>query len=259
MESKLIYRLFLSLILIIALHGPAHAFDITPNTSAAGALFVSSESYRTQKGISGVVTRSPISFESIARGGTEGFIAELKASFPETASWKFIAANEDLKGSFSISKYYVFVNGEDVSGCGGGFVFDYLPKESDPVATDSIKLHWIQRIVSNHRTNSAHGTEENKIVFWKSEKGKKQPETPFFDVDPKSGKKAKLSASRSLPPHFEYETGKNDPENDHNWSSEVYLASIDRKKPKSVTIYNGIRWGWTNSIINDSSGSKNSN
>ena len=230
--------------------GSAQAFSIIPAPSAAGKSFVPSESYELGNGRAGVVMRQPIEFASISRGGTEGFLAALKAEFPESEGWKFLAAEEDLKGSFTVGAYYVFVNGTDVSGCGGGFAFDYTPRESDPVPGGKTELHWIQRIMSNHKRGSEHGTLENRIDFGRSGNKKKRPETPFFDVASKD-KKRTQSPSRPVPPHFEYDVGKNDPENEHQWSSEVYLASISKNKPKTVTIYNGVNWGWENKTMSN--------
>lgn len=220
--------------------GSAQAFSITAAPSAAYKSFVPSESYELQNGIFGVVTRQPIAFASVSRGGTENFLTELKSEFPESDGWNFLAATDDLKGAFSVSAYYVFVNGTDVSGCGGGFAFDYIPHETDPVAGSDIELHWIQRVVSNHKRGSEHGVPENRISFKGQAKNKKRPNVPFFDVVPKGSK------SRSVPPHFEYDAGKNDPENEHQWNSEVYLAGVNKNDPKTVTIYNGVSWGWEN-------------
>lgn len=217
----------------------ALAFSIIPAPSAAGKSFVPSVSYTLNNGKSGVITRRPIGFASINRGGTESFIARLKAEFPESEGWKFVAAADDLKGSFSVNSYYVFFNGT----LGGGFTFNYVPLEMDPIAGNSTELHWIQRIMSSHKRGSEHGTTENRIAFKGSGNKKKRPDVPFFDVVSKG------SSSRSVPPHFEYDVGKNDPENEHEWNSEVYLVSASKKEPKTVIIYNGVNWGWKNSII----------
>lgn len=250
-----IYLLLKSFILAVLLTAVSlestQAFSVIPKSPVASSSFVPSESYKLKNGINGVVTRQPIAFASISRGGTDSFIAELKAEFPEFDGWKFVAATDDLKGSFSVSAYYVFVNGTDVSGCGGGFAFDYIPRESDPVSAGKTELHWIQRIVSNHKRGSDHGTAENRIVFWSSGSKKKQPDVPFFDVVPKTGKRPPKSASSSVPPHFEYDAGKNDPENDHQWSTEVYLSSVNKNNPKTVTVYNGVSWGWENKNITE--------
>ena len=242
--------LFWAALLTAGCLGSAQAFSIVPVPSAASESFVPSKSYELKNGLSGVLTRQPIVFAPVIRGGTEGFLAQLKTDFTESKGWKFLAAEDDLKGSFSVNAYYVFVNGADVSGCGGGFAFDYNPLATDPVAGGNTELHWIQWIVSNHKRGSKHGTLENRIDFGKSGNKKKRPDSPFFDVVSKDARPPK-SPSRALPPHFKYDVGKNDPENYHQWSSEVYLASISKNEPKTVTIYNGVSWGWENRTITE--------
>lgn len=217
---------------------PVYAFSIVPAASTDSTAFVPSQSYTLQNDNNGVVTRNPIGFTSIKPGGTEDFLAQLKREYPESRGWRFIAASQELKGSFKVSAYNVFFNGA----LGGGFSFDYLPQGDDPLTADGVRLHWIQRIVSNHKRGSAHGTPENRIAFQGQSKKSKQPETPFFDVVPAK------KVSESVPPHFEFSVGKNDPENEHQWYSEVHLVSVSTKNPKTVTIYNGVRWGWENRV-----------
>lgn len=235
--------------------GSASAFNVIPAAPLTGSSFVPSQSYELESGKSGFISRQPIVFTSIERGGTENFLATLKAEFPESAGWNFLIAPEDLKGSFSVSAYYVFFNGT----LGGGVNFDYIPGKTDPVTEKNTDLHWIQRIASNHDRRSErefdkkdnikqHGTLENRIVHWSKKSKNKHSTVPFYDVVPK-GIKGPKSVSRAIPPHFEYDAGFNDPENEHQWSSEVYLASINKNDPKTVTIYNGVRWGWENKTI----------
>lgn len=231
----------MALLLLTGLFGlePAWAFSIVPAASPDSTAFVPSQSYPLQNDKSGVVTRNPIGFTSIQPGGTEDFLTQLKSEYPPSRGWKFIAAAEELKGSFKVSAYHVFFNGA----LGGGFAFDYLPQGDDPVTTDGTRLHWIQRIVSNHKRGSAHGTPENRIAFLGQSKKSKQPETPFFDLAPEK------KSSQSIPPRFRYDAGKNDPENEHQWFSEVHLVSVSTKDSKTVTIYNGVRWGWENRLV----------
>lgn len=218
---------------------PAYAFSIVPAAATDAKAFVPSQSYTLQDGTSAVVTRNPITFTSIKPGGTDDFLAQLKREYPEARGWKFLAASQELKGSFRVNAYNVFFN----VALGGGFSFDYLPQKDDPVTTADRQLHWIQRIVSNHKRGSGHGTPENRIAFQGQSKKSKQPETPFFDLIPVK------KVSESIPPHFEYLVGKNDPENEHQWYAEVYLVSVSTKNPKTVTIYNGVRWGWENRMV----------
>lgn len=224
----------------------AQAFIIIPRPSAASEAFVPSVSYKLKDGKTGTVTRQPIAFISINRGGTKDFLAQLKVEFPESKGWKFIAADEDLNGSFSVGAYYVTQSGEsEVMGCGGKFSFDYLPLKSDPISNQNTELHWIQRTISNHKRGAEHGEPENNVIPQKSNKRRNRPDVPFFDVVTKE------STPIAVPPHYEYYSGKVDPENDHQWKAEVYLVSINKKDPKTVTIYNGVSWGWENKILTE--------
>jgi len=218
------------------------AFSIVPELSASQKSFVPSITYETENGISGILTRQPIAFASIVRGGSDDFLKVLESDFPPSKGWKFIAAEKDLLGSFSVSAYYVFFDNRIG---GGGMAFDYIPGEGDPVTSSKKELHWIQRVISNHKRRSDHGTSEDRIVV-RSLSGSKSG-VPFFDVVIKSAEHNPPS-TLALPPHFEYDVHKNDPENDHEWKSETYLASIDKKDPKKVTIYNGVTWGWQNKV-----------
>ena len=40
---------------------------------------------------------------------------------------------------------------------------------------------------------------------------------------------------------------RSDIKENHNWAAELYL--VEETSPKTVTIYNGIKWGWKNTYI----------
>lgn len=239
---NLCFRIILSTLLLLPSIKSASAFSIVPDQTATQKSFVPSVTYEAESGKTGIISRQPIAYASIARGGTEDFISALNAEYPASNGWKFIAAKEELQGSFSVSAYYVFFESKAV---GGGFAFDYIPAGNDPKTSGDTELHWIQRVVSNHKRRSDHGTPENGISLRFSAASKNR--MPFFDIVPKAARK-NSPTSRSLPPHFEYDLARTDPDNDHSWKSETYLVSINRKDPKTVTIYNGVLWGWENKI-----------
>ncbi|MDU0460982.1 MAG: hypothetical protein RW306_19805 [Geobacteraceae bacterium] len=221
---------------------PACAFSITTDLPASDKSFVPSITYETENGISGILTRQPIEFASSKRGGTEEFLAALGTEFPSTRGWIFVPAKEDLQGHFSVVEYYVFFNGKVG---GGGFGFNYIHSGNDPVTDDGTELHWIQRVVSNHKRRSGHGTSENRIGIKSSVINKVS--VPFFDVVPKN-KRRNPPPTKAVPPHFEYDVARDDLGNDHEWRSETYLVSINRKSPKTVTVHNGVSWGWKNVV-----------
>ncbi|OGR24602.1 MAG: hypothetical protein A2X83_11965 [Desulfuromonadales bacterium GWD2_54_10] len=241
---QFVYRFVLTVLLFVFSLESVYAFNIIPAPNAALKSFVPSEAYEVKDGLKGVVTRQPISFTSLPRGGTEGFLAELATAFPAAKGWTFLAAAQDLQGSFSVTAYNVFFNGTVT---GGGFAFDYIPAGTDPLNKGNAEIHWIQRIVSNHKRRSSHGTPENRIDVRTPKDKETRPDVPFYDVIPKGDKRFD-AFSRSLPPHYEFDAGRNDAENNHKWNAEVYLVSINKNAPKNVTIYNGVSWGWENIV-----------
>lgn len=242
------FRIGITVLFFVACLESVNAFNIIPAQNAALKSFVPSETYELENGIKGVVTRQPISFTSLPRGGTEGLLAELATAYPTAKGWSFHAAEQDLQGVFSVSAYNVFFNGTVT---GGGFAFDYIPAGTDPVNKGDIEIHWLQKTVSNHKRRSSHGTPENRIDVRVPTEKEIRSDVPFFDVIPKGDRRYDAS-SRSVPPHYEYDAGRNDPENSHKWNAEVYLVSINKKEPKKVTIYNGVSWGWENSVGTES-------
>lgn len=221
----------------------ACAFSIITELPVSSNSFVPSIAYKTENGIPGILTRQPIEFSSSKRGGTEEFLMALGTDFPPNRGWKFVPAKEDLQGYFSVAEYYVFFNGKVG---GGGFSFNYIPSGNDPVTDGDTELHWIQRVVSNHKRHSGHGTPENRIGIKSSVINKVT--VPFFDVVQKNGKR-NPPPTKAAPPHFEYDVARDDLGNDHEWKAETYLVSINRKNPKTVTVHNGVAWGWKN-IVN---------
>ena len=238
------FRIGITVLFFVACLESANAFNIIPAQNAALKSFVPSEAYELENGKKGVVTRQPIAFTALPRGGTEGFLAELAKTYPASKGWTFHTAEQDLQGSFSVTAYNVFFNGTVT---GGGFAFDYMPVGTDPVNKGNTEIHWIQWVVSNHKRRSSHGTLENRIDIRAPKDVETRPDVPFYDVIPKGDRRYDAS-SRSVPPHYELDTGRNDAENSHKWNSEVYLVSINKKDPKKVTIYNGVSWGWENSV-----------
>lgn len=230
--------------LVLIVFESVYAFSIVPAQNAALKSFVPSEAYELEGGKKGVVTRQPIAFTSISRGGTEGLLAELATAYPAAKGWTFLSAEQDLQGSFSVTAYNVFFNGTVT---GGGFAFDYIPAGTDPVNSGNTEIHWIQRTVSNHKRRETHGVPENRIDVRLPEKKETRPDVPFYDVIPKGDRRYDVS-SRSVPPHYEYDAGRKDAENSHKWNSEVYLVSISKNAPKKVTIHNGVLWGWENNV-----------
>ena len=114
-----------------------------------------------------------------------------------------------------------------------------MPQGSDPQTGGDIELHWIQRVFDNHNitNNPGHGNLEN-VIDATIGKPFTDPGRLFYDFD----------VNFATPPLFVDFPGRVDPAQTHNWLAELYLASIDKNQPQTVTIYNGVRWGWENVI-----------
>jgi hypothetical protein len=177
----------------------------------------------------------PSSIQSITRGGTPDFLSTLKATFP---TWTFNTAAKDLTGSFNINSYYACgpktVCGKErgitnqTGGVGSFIDVSYVPGAGDPTPAAS-NLHWIQRVVDNHNIGpgGGHGVPENIIDV---DPG--QP-NPYYDDGGFAGEDFLVDV-----PY------RNDPDKNHNWLAELFL--VEETAANTVTIYNGIQWGWKN-------------
>lgn len=179
------------------------------------------------------VLLEPRSIKSIKLGGTNGLLNVLRRAFP---SWTFLRApkEKELKGSFEIKTYKACgpltpcqpgLETPQIGGVGAYLSLDYNPVGDDPNPVTE-RVYWIQRVKSNHKGGSViHGTVENIIDINPGQKNPFYSKAPFFSDSP-------------------YRI---DPLNNHDWFAELYLV---KQKPgtRTVTIYNGIQWGWKNRV-----------
>lgn len=179
------------------------------------------------------VLLEPKSIKSIKLGGTNGLLNVLRRAFPR---WTFLRApkEKELKGSFEIKTYNACgpltlcqpgLDTPQIGGVGAYLSLDYNPVGNDPDPTTEM-VYWIQRVKSNHKGGSVvHGTVENIIDISPGQKNPFYSKAPFFSDSP-------------------YRI---DPLNNHDWFAELYLV---KRKPgtRTVTIYNGIQWGWKNRV-----------
>lgn len=200
--------------------------------------------------LSGRTTLDPLVV--LPPGGSDGFLAELNHEFGQDGivdpGWTFSAGDDLTNSKFVITDYVAFGTAAQV---GAAIALDYEPGGSDPSQTDDPVLdgqrefHWIQWIVDNHNitNNPGHGHFED-IIDTNAGTG-----VPFYDtVNP-------LYTPFARPPHFGDGPVRKDPWQEHDWHAEVYLVShIHGENSKSVTIYNGVAWGWQNRIVPEPSG-----
>ena len=233
--------LCIGLLMMLAKH-PAFGFDITPAQPGAATTYSFNDVYTLPGGAQRSAVLNPAGVEELLRGGTDTFLATLQAEFP---AWTFSIAPSDLTGTFDIQNYYAC--GLGTTDCGteqgvpgtivGNFIdVTYTPGAGDPTAAGN-DLHWIQRVFSNHALGAGggHGVNVDKI------------DNDNTTVDPVLG-------ACSASPYYDcgYFAGETffvdrpsrSEDNDHVWGAELYL--VEQTAADTVTIYNGIKWGWLN-------------
>lgn len=213
---------------------PGSAFDVTPAQPGADTSYRFTDIYTLPGGAQRAVALNPAGVEQLIRGGTDTFLATLRAEFP---GWTSNLASDDLNGTFDIDSYYAC--GLGTPDCGtergvpgtivGNFIdVTYTPGLGDPTAADN-DLHWIQRLYSNHalRAGGGHGTNDDKI------------DNDNTTVDPTLG-------ACSASPYYDcgYLAGETffvdrpsrsgDAGSDHVWGAELYL--VEETGPNTVTI-----------------------
>ncbi len=233
----------LSVSLLLSLQA-VYAVDIVPAQPGATNNYQLIDVYTLPGGVQRVSSLNPAGVEALIRGGTDTFLATLQAEFP---AWTFTAADADLEGDITILNYYAC--GPATTDCAteqgipstvnGSFIdVTYTPAGSDPTAAAN-DLHWIQRIYSNHAAGAGggHGINVDKID---NDNSVNDPvlglcaNNPYYDCGYFAGETFFVDR-----PHRS-----GDPENDHVWGAELYL--VEQTAANTVTIYNGIKWGWLN-------------
>lgn len=235
--------LYIGLLMMLSNY-PAFGFSITPAQPGAATNYRFTDVYTLPGGAQRSVALNPAGIEEILRGGTDTFLATLQAEFP---TWTFNIAPSNLTGTFNIQNYYAC--GLGTNDCGteqgvpgtivGNFIdITYTPGAGDPTSAAN-DLHWIQRFYSNHAlgTGGGHGVNDDKI------------DNDNTTVDP-------ILGACSGSPYYDcgYFAGETffvdrpsrsgDPGSDHVWGAELYL--VEQTAANTVTIYNGLKWGWLN-------------
>ena len=218
---------FLATTLLIALTTQSSlAFSINPlGPLGATQNWDPDESYTLTDGRTGITRLNPTAAQSLTRGGTTSLLTLLSSNFP---NWTFNPAGNDLAGSFEVQIYDAVGTPNQV---GAQFRLQYIPGINDPTPNGN-NLHWIQRVFDNHNitNNPSHGNSENVIDIGSG------VTNPFYDTA--------FDASET---HFFDFSRRGDANNNHNWLAELYL--VDQTAPETVTIYNGVQWGWNNEVV----------
>lgn len=176
------------------------------------------------------------------------------------SDWTFHAAKRGLEGGFEIVDYYacvptmkcrVGITGdvvEDAEGGVGAYIYvDYIPGIHDPTPKlgtpiDTKKLHWVQFVDAN-----------DVGKFIDIHPLRNQGETPYYDTHQSASGLHLMNPFRFKRIYvtdtpYRKKTP-NGADKEHTWKAELYL--VQETAPKTVTVYNGITWGWHNEKKND--------
>jgi hypothetical protein len=192
----------------------------------------------------GTTFLSPRYVAPIKLGGTNGFLNMLNNDV-RWQGWDFISSDKNLYGNFEISDYYgcgaqticAKERPKDTIRGGVGAYIDikYNPKKTDPKPGKG-KIHWIQHVVNNHTLYDEQQSTSGGGLHGVRYDGIDIP--PFQNANPYYRGGNEFS-SFDRPYRI-------DPTEPHTWFAELYL--VEEIAPKTVKIYNGVRWGWINRV-----------
>jgi hypothetical protein len=190
--------------------------------------------------------------EPIPVGGTQKFqiVISLWAAISQRGffGWDFQPVQQDLMGSFEIVNYLacgsqVFCGSENpntlpkVGGVGATFYLKYRPAPTDPQPGQS-KLHWIQMGQANYGGGLPGLLPNAPFIDNLSDRT-----DPYYDTVGESGE----DFFQDRP----YNSAPDAAETDNYFDAELYLVEETTppvSQTRTVKVYNGIRWGWKNTV-----------
>ncbi|MCA2618575.1 MULTISPECIES: PEP-CTERM sorting domain-containing protein [unclassified Microcystis] len=256
LKKSLPIGIFSATFLVALTNQPSSAFTVNP-LGPLGALnnWVPQETYTLGGNTSWKVDLNPINVTLINKAADrDAFKTFLDNSIYGKAvadgglGWTFnLKPVDTLKGTFNIQNYYACA---PTTECGkerakdpvfpgpilktgvGAFLdltLSYDPKangqpQNAPTGND---FHWIQQIMNDHKLGFDHGVKDNKIDT-------PSTTTPYYD----DGFSANQTTFIDSP--YRDDSGKA-----HKFDFNLFL--VNQTADKTVDIYDGINWGWTNS------------
>lgn len=229
-------------------------FPVNPVPIGAFNKWVRQESYTLGGNVNWTVDLNPAFIPRIsAEDERKAFLKFLQDSNYGKAvangglGWTFnLKPVDTLKGTFNIQNYYacaptpVPMCGEErktVIGVRNGvgafldLTLSYDPKAAGQPkdAPTGLSFHWIQQIENNHKLPlpGKHGDKDNKIDTVPS-----NTTTPYYPF--------LVNTTTFFDNPTRLDTGKS-----HNQTAKLFL--VNETAEKTVDIYDGISWGWTNS------------
>ncbi|NEU83792.1 hypothetical protein [Nostoc sp. UIC 10630] len=201
-------------------------------------------------------------FQPLPRGGTSMFNAGLIRWGLQRAegglfSWKFEKAENDLKGNFKIRTYQACnlrdacggvgtsigdrvsetIEGRNYRGVGALFHIEYEPNPTDPQPGQG-KLHWIQVLRASYQPPNFPNPFLPVVDRWARD-------TPYYDF-PNS-----RYAGETFLIDKPYANGWDRAMTNNYFSAHLYLVQETTppdSRQRTVTVYNGIQWGWKNEV-----------
>jgi hypothetical protein len=259
LKKSLPIGIFSATLLVALTSQPSSAFTVefpvNPVPIGAFNKWVPQESYTLGGNVNWTVDLNPAFIPRIsAEADRNAFKAFLdnsifgKAVADGGLGWTFnLKPVDTLKGTFNIQNYYACAPNTE---CGkeratdpvfpipvrkngvGAFLdltLSYDPKANGQPkdAPTGLSFHWIQQIMNNHKANVKHGVNDNKIDT-------RYETTPYYD----DGFAANTTTFIDRP-------YRHDPGEAHQFNFNLFL--VNQTADKTVDIYDGINWGWTNS------------
>lgn len=253
--------LFASTLIVVLTSRTGAAFTITPSNPSDVEFYRewSSAQVGPNRDATTVIDKN-LWYSTLPRGGTFSFKTALNlwslGSQLGFFGWEFQPAKNDLKGSFEILTYQACNLGD---GCGGAstpisdiptgifrgvgalFHLKYNPDTSDPQPGQG-KLHWIQVVQANYGKGK-RGVPLISGIPFVDNGGRK--DTPYYDYP------GYRFAGEDFLMDQPYAGGIRNARRNTYFTAQLFLVEETTpvgSQKRTATIYNGIRWGWKNTV-----------
>lgn len=236
------------------------AFTLIPSRPGATSYYREEVTFPLGNNLQGNTTIDKgLWFRPLPIGGTFKFKATLRkwslTSDLGLLGWDFEPAQQPLEGSFEIVTYQACGLGDACAragtplnpiiapyrGVGSLFYLKYDPADTDPQPGEGT-IHWIQVV------QASYGSFINGIPF--VDNGSKT-DAPYYDYPGFPNADETFFIDRP------YAAGRSNAAKSNYFNAQLYLVQETTppgSDKRQVTIYNGIRWGWKNSITSSGRG-----
>jgi len=225
-------RLLVASTVVLALAGPQAEAKITvAQPKAANAVNKS-----TCPAKDGENELEPVPVTYLAPASTKGLMNELKTGDTKFASppWTF-KKGAALNGTLTVDAYKSKFRADHFSG--GLIQLRYVRGKGDPE-----NLRWVQLIATDGPLNKA----KSPYIDPFPNDDPKNKDLPFYytEKEIKDRAKGKNKFGAYDLRFYDFSKRRHPPTSNVTWTADLYLASWDGKRPGTITIHDGIRWGW---------------